>query len=178
MLHYFWIIAECKRLEEKDQDFKRVSIQYDLMLKEKERLDTKLNGQCCLDLCSFLLFDLIIINCGFSIGKKELQENKKRLTNEIAALKQENQTLNDSLRQMEKEKSLKQSEIHTLNEKFSALQNEKDKVVYTLKGNFHENHTNRILSTFIQINNSQMSANDLVKKIWTSSGFLRIMKCY
>lgn len=35
---------ECMRLEEKDKDFKRVSVKYDLLLKEKERMDTKLNG--------------------------------------------------------------------------------------------------------------------------------------
>lgn len=82
------------------------------------------------------------------------------------------------MRQVEKEKCLKHSEINTLNEKFSALQIEKDKVVDTLKGKFLENHTNGILLTFIQTKNSQMSAKDWVKKIWTLSVFLRIMKCY
>ncbi|XP_055308921.1 myosin heavy chain, clone 203-like [Sitodiplosis mosellana] len=107
---------ECKRLEEKDQDFKCVSMKYDLLLKEKDRLVAKLNG------------------------KKELQENKKRLANEIALLKQENQQLKDSLHQMEKEKSEKESKIDTFAEKFSLckreykdLQDEKNKVVDTLK---------------------------------------------
>ncbi|XP_055304740.1 early endosome antigen 1-like [Sitodiplosis mosellana] len=100
---------ECKRSEEKDQDFKHVSMKYDLLVKEKDRLDAKLNG------------------------KKELQENKKRLANEIALLKQENKQLKDSLHQVEKEKNEKQSKIDTFAEKFSALQDEKNKVVDTLK---------------------------------------------
>ena len=67
-------------------------------------------------------------------GKKECQENKKRLANEIALLKQENQELKDSMHQLEKEKNEKQLKIDTFAEKFSALQDEKNKVVDTLKG--------------------------------------------
>lgn len=44
---YFHFEEECKRLEEKDQDFNRITKKYDILLKEKEHLDGKLNGQCC-----------------------------------------------------------------------------------------------------------------------------------
>lgn len=67
-------------------------------------------------------------------GNKEFQENKKRLANEVASLKQENQCLHDKLQEVESERDLKLSEIKTLNEKFSALKDEKEKFVQTLKG--------------------------------------------
>lgn len=98
------------------------------------------------------------------------------MANEVAMLKQENQELKDSMRQLEKEKNEKQSKIDTFAEKYSALQDEKNKVVDTLKGWYP---MKLLIDWIVQnMNNSQMSARDWAKKIWTLSVFLRIMNCY
>lgn len=38
---------ECKRSEEKELEFKRINAKYELLLKEKERMDNELKGELC-----------------------------------------------------------------------------------------------------------------------------------
>lgn len=40
------LIDECKRAEEKDLEHKRINGKYELLLGEKERIDSELKGWC------------------------------------------------------------------------------------------------------------------------------------
>lgn len=116
------------------------------------------------------------MNTAFLTGKKELQENKKRMADEIASLRHENQTLKDSLCKKEKELDQKHTEIVELKEKFTTLQDEKDKVVDTLKGCVQ--CVNAILNFFTKIHHSQMNVKDWARRISNSSMFHKTMNYY
>lgn len=113
------------RLEEKDMDFKRVSVKYGLLLTEKERMDRKLNGR-------YFEFGKILRKSFDSLRKQVLTNSNVFIFTKIQVLQRPNGNLNTVFYGIEP--NPKQSKTKTMNEQLKSIQFKKNKTEEDLNG--------------------------------------------
>lgn len=124
------IVAKCQQFEKKELELNQLSMSYDMLMNEKQRLENESNGLNVQSLLVNVMIIMFYYKC--FVAAKDLMKDKEQMDYKISSLNLKIENINSELIQAKTDRDFKESE------KLQFLMAENKKLVQDFKGLFNK----------------------------------------